>query len=115
MPRPHDAAYEARRLARSPWRRFYATKAWQGLRQWRLQRDPLCVMCAEQGNVVPASVVDHLRPHQGDWALFIDADNTQSLCVSHHNSSKQREEHAGGAIGCAADGSPRDPGHHWHK
>ncbi len=33
----------------------------------------------------PATVVDHLRPHQGDAALFEKLDNHIPLCIPCHN------------------------------
>jgi 5-methylcytosine-specific restriction protein A len=30
-------------------------------------------------------VVDHIQPHRGNWARFIDRDNLQSLCKSCHD------------------------------
>jgi len=29
--------------------------------------------------------VDHIRDHKGDWALFTDRDNLQSLCHRCHS------------------------------
>jgi len=37
-------------------------------------------------------VVDHIIPHQGDYALFWDVSNWQGLCYRHHNSDKRRAE-----------------------
>lgn len=58
--------------------------------------------------------MDHTIPHKGDPALFFNPDNLQSLCKTHHDSTKQREEKQGGAIGCDANGVPLDGGHHWN-
>jgi hypothetical protein len=60
-------------------------------------------------------VVDHVRPHRGEWALFADFDNTQSLCASHHSASKQRDEHRGFVGGCDANGEPLDPHPSWRR
>ncbi|WP_314945899.1 hypothetical protein [Bradyrhizobium cosmicum] len=40
----------------------------------------------------PAVVVDHVKPHRGDRALFWDKRNWQPLCTHHHNSTKQSLE-----------------------
>ena len=37
-------------------------------------------------------VLDHIIPHRGDYPLWKDPDNLQSLCATHHNGTKQREE-----------------------
>lgn len=51
------------------------------------------IRCAELGLAVPqATVVDHIRPHRGDQALFWDRTNWQALCAAHHSRDKQREE-----------------------
>jgi 5-methylcytosine-specific restriction protein A len=68
---------------------------WQKAREEHLAENPLCVRCEEQGDVTPATVVDHIIPHRGDMTLFWDRKNWQSLCKTHHSSDKQREE-AGG-------------------
>jgi 5-methylcytosine-specific restriction endonuclease McrA len=74
------------------WRKMYNTRTWKALRQAQLAHKPTCHMCLEIGRVTAGRVVDHVRPHKGDPALFFDALNLQTLCVVHHNSSKQREE-----------------------
>lgn len=90
-------------------------------RRWRRERKaflaahPLCVMCETRGRVAAATVVDHIRPHNGDPVLFWDRTNWQGLCQTHHDATKQREEKGGRAIGCGADGVPLDPDHPWAK
>ena len=56
---------------------------------------PLCVMCQADGRVEPATVVDHIKPHRGDSAMFWDRSNWQSLCKRHHDSDKQMLEKSG--------------------
>lgn len=75
-----------------PWRAWYGRK-WQGERHAFLKRHPLCTACAADGGVVVATVVDHVRPHQGDRGLFWDVSNWQGLCAPCHNGAKQRQEH----------------------
>lgn len=84
---------------------------WQKERAAHLQEHPFCeycmreagiqatsieaviLECAVQSIAVPyASVVDHKVPHRGDERLFWDRRNWQSLCATHHSSTKQREE-----------------------
>lgn len=60
-------------------------------------------------------VVDHIKPHKGDAALFWDAANWQALCPDHHDIVKQREEARGYVQGCDRDGRPTDPGHPWNR
>lgn len=70
-------------------------------------------MCQAQGKLTPATVVDHIKPHKGDSALFWDTGNWQGLCTHHHNSTKQAIEKGKGQ-GCASDGTPLDPAHPWN-
>ena len=68
------------------------------------------------GKVKAAEVVDHITPHRGDQQLFWDVDNWQSLCKQCHDSHKQSIEKGGdGRQGCAVNGAPLDPNHHWNK
>ena len=82
-------------------------------RRLYLDENPLCVMCLEDGHIEPATVVDHVVPHLQRAELFWDTANWQSLCKKHHDSTKQREEKRGHAIGCDADGIPLEPNKHW--
>lgn len=94
--------------------RGYGT-AWAKARKGYLRTHPHCTMCAKQGKVVQASVVDHIKRHGGDQALFWDKTNWQSLCQPHHDSTKQRDESRGYASGSDADGRPVDPAHPWNR
>lgn len=66
----HERGYDAR------WRKY---------RKRYLTEQPLCVICAEGGRVVQAVVVDHVRAHKGDQALFWDPRNHRAVCARHHN------------------------------
>lgn len=65
--------------------RLYSTARWHRLRLSILNDEPLCRHCTEQGLVVPATVVDHVRRHNNDPNLFYDYGNLQSLCKSCHD------------------------------
>ncbi|WP_232215691.1 HNH endonuclease signature motif containing protein [Paracoccus sp. J55] len=39
-----------------------------------------------------ATLVDHIKPHRGDKALFWNWNNWQALCTPCHNRHKQRQE-----------------------
>jgi len=65
---------------------------WQQERKRYLDANPLCVMCQAEGRVEAATVVDHRVPHRGDMVLFWDRTNWDSLCTTHHNADKQRQE-----------------------
>lgn len=51
-------------------------------------------MCEAEGLITAARVCDHVVPHRGDVDLFWNGER-QSLCKTHHDRTKQREERAG--------------------
>lgn len=83
-----DAARKARFDKRRPnsSARGY-NREWEKARAEYLRRHVLCVRCG-----MLADVVDHIRPHKGDHALFWDRTNWQALCTSCHSGTKQAEE-----------------------
>lgn len=83
-----------RRRYSAPWRGWYGTARWQGIREAQLSSQPLCSLCLEAEVVEVATVCDHLEPHRGDEDLFWSGP-FQSLCAHHHNSAKQRDEQVG--------------------
>lgn len=85
--------FDARRRARERARKWYNSVRWRkGVRARQLEAEPYCCMCAEEGRQEWATVVDHIRPHDGDEGLFWDESNLQSVCKPHHDGRKQREE-----------------------
>ena len=97
--------------------RLYCTAAWRRLRVAQLTAKPLCRMCEELGQFVIATIVDHVRPHRGDLALFHDETNLQSLCKPCHDSHKQAQEHSVDGImrGASRDGLPLDLSHPFYR
>jgi len=63
--------------------------AWRKLRDRRMNTEPLCRHCTENGFVTPAVEVDHIKPKalggEDTW------ENTQSLCKACHQ-DKTRED-----------------------
>jgi len=92
--------------------KLYSGKAWQRMRANQLHLNPLCAYCLSLGIVNQATIGDHIKPHRGDFKLFFDASNLQSLCKKCHDSSKAREENRGLSIGCDALGFPINK-RHW--
>lgn len=88
---------------------------WQKARATYLKAHPLCAEHMRRGQVVAATVVDHIVPHRGDQQLFWDKANWQSLCKRCHDSHKQRLEKSGIDAGCNLAGIPIDKAHHWNR
>ena len=71
---------------------MYGTDLWKDvLRPEQLLKEPFCRECARHGRRVYATDVDHIVDHKGDWALFSDPDNLESLCHSCHSRKTARE------------------------
>ncbi len=58
---------------------------WQKVRRMFLNRNPLCAECLKKGIMTPATVVDHIELHKGEYEKFWNEDNMQSLCERCHN------------------------------
>lgn len=67
-------------------------RQWRKAREKYLGENPLCVMHLAQGEIVAASVVDHVVPHRGDNEKFWDVGNWQSLCKRCHDAKTARGE-----------------------
>lgn len=115
MYRPTGKARAGRSEQAQAYRHFYKTKAWQQARAAQLSSQPLCELCLEAKRTVPATVVNHKTPHKGDWQLFIDPTNHQSVCKPCHDGAIQSFERTGDMRGCDESGVPLDPCHWWNK
>jgi 5-methylcytosine-specific restriction endonuclease McrA len=96
-------------------KRFYDSVRWRKLRKWFLSINPLCVICLKMGRETPATIVDHKKPHKGNYELFWDQDNWQSLCAGCHSAVKQQQERSGYSQACGVDGMPIDDNHPFNK
>lgn len=80
------------------WHWMYLTPEWiDDLRPTQLLQEPFCRECAKFGRRTRATEVDHIQPHRGDWTVFTDRSNFQSLCHSCHSRktlSEMREKNA---------------------
>ncbi|MCR4508918.1 HNH endonuclease [Pseudomonas sp. 32.2.56] len=65
--------------------KFYDTAAWRRFRRYYLITHPLCVDCEAEGLVVPAVVVDHIKPFKERPDLALDETNMRGLCRPHDN------------------------------
>ena len=92
-------------FGRERWHGFYTGAYWNRRRRLQLLEHPLCKFCAERGQVVRATVVDHVERHRGNWNKFVLGD-LQSLCKRCHDSAKKKQEQD--RPGVDADGWPLD-------
>lgn len=69
---------------------------WQKAREGFLRLHPLCVRHEVRGEVVLATVVDHITPHRGDMTLFWQRTNWQPLCKQCHDLKTALEDGAFG-------------------
>lgn len=74
-----DARERAERRRGSARARGYSP-AWDRYSKRRMREQPLCIGCLAAGFTVPATVTDHVVPHDGDKTLFWDRSNHQSAC-----------------------------------
>jgi 5-methylcytosine-specific restriction protein A len=75
-------------------KRFYSSAPWLKIRRMKLNADPLCERCREEGRLVAATIVHHCIEIRDNWDLALDIDNLVSLCHSHHSQiHAQRTEH----------------------
>lgn len=50
-----------------------------------LNKNPHCEICLVKGHIIPAVKVVHIKPPCGDFNLFWDQKNWQSLCRDHYD------------------------------
>ena len=76
----------------SPSRAWYQTPRWRTERKAFLRERPFCTECQRLGRLIPANVVDHIKPHRGDETLFWNQSNWQPMCATCHNAKTARED-----------------------
>lgn len=75
------------------WHSWYNKPIWtDDLRPAQLLREPFCRSCAKQGRRTRANTVDHVVAFRGDWQLFVDPSNHQSLCKRCHDRKTAMEQ-----------------------
>ena len=95
-----DAHKPADRRTPQRWRSWYSKPIWaEQLRPAQLLREPFCRDCARRGIRTKATDVDHVVDHKGNWALFSDPGNLQSLCHSCHSRKTLTEMRWGSKMG----------------
>lgn len=73
---------------------FYNNIAWKKLRNKLISEEPVCVLCAKEGLVVQATVIDHIIPLTLDnmWKIGLDESNLQPLCTPCHITKTNRDK-----------------------
>lgn len=66
---------------------------WQKASKRFLLKNPFCLECERNRILKPATIVDHIKPHRGDKALFWDESNWQSLCKRCHDRKTRMKDH----------------------
>ena len=72
------------------YQRLLNSKRWKQLRAWKLQQNPLCELCQEEGFVRSAVDIHHKTPVESAktpsemYALCFNPSNLQALCISCH-------------------------------
>ena len=69
---------------------FYNSKRWRALRNYFIQKNPLCAQCKRDGIIRGAQMVDHVVPITMGGSP-VDQKNLQSLCNSCHAKKSGRE------------------------
>lgn len=103
MAKSTDQPTSTNRIAGRNFKNWYGSKIWQRLRYYQLRKEPFCRFCKDRGDLVAGHAVDHIKPHKGEWDLFSDPSNLQTLCKTCHNGAKQRIEKSG-EFGCDING-----------
>jgi 5-methylcytosine-specific restriction protein A len=67
---------------------------WRKAREGYLKRHPLCACddCKRLPVPLPATVVDHIKPHRGDKVLFWDRSNWQPMAKPCHDRKTAKED-----------------------
>ena len=83
---------QSSRRESADWHAWYSLPIWtDDLRPMQLMAEPFCRECARKGVRTRATDADHIRDHKGDWSLFTDRGNLQSLCHSCHARKTMRD------------------------
>ena len=78
-----DNLFTADRRAKR--QKLYHSVTWRRLRAVQLQKQPLCVMCEQQGKITPASVCDHVDCMWPATLEGLTRGPFQSLCKQCHS------------------------------
>lgn len=86
--------YDANRELNEEWRDWIHSRRYRTAAAIFKANNPLCVRCEAKEIITPVYLIHHKIPHEGDWNLFWDKENWESLCNSCHE-----EEHSSNRFG----------------
>ena len=101
MNAPRRAKQPNDRQAKREWAAWYGLAIWRRVKAHFRASQPMkaCVCQHRDNNGVqcrrPASDIDHVQPHRGNWHLFlggVNYENLQGLCHEHHSMKTARED-----------------------
>ncbi len=72
-------------------RQWIHSPRWRKASRIFLDEHPLCAECKRKGKVTAAYLVDHIIPHGGNYDLFWDESNWQSMCNPCHEEKHKGE------------------------
>lgn len=64
--------------------KFYNSSIWKKARQMKLNQNPCCELCQQEGRVTPTDIVHHLLSIKKGMRK-LDLNFLVSLCHEHHN------------------------------
>jgi 5-methylcytosine-specific restriction enzyme A len=73
-------------------RQWYFSPRWRRASKAYLDEHPLCEPCLKLGIEHAAQVVDHKMPHKGNYDLFWDESNWQSMAKRCHDLKTAKED-----------------------
>jgi len=76
----------------SKWYHRFPYTGPHGLRYVTLAKWPICGICHHY----PSTIADHIIPHKGNWALFVDLVNLMGVCKRCHDIKTATEDGGGG-------------------
>ena len=78
-------------------RQWIHSPRWRKASRMFLDEHPLCAQCERHGKTTGAFLVDHIVPHEGNYDLFWDESNWQSLCNPCHEEKHKGDRWGGGS------------------
>ena len=71
---------------------FYNSTKWRKLSKQYKALNPLCILCLKVGEIVAATVTDHIKPINEGGERY-DTSNLQALCTKCHAQKSGAEAH----------------------